>query len=1011
MWWKKFYFDKQDRELLTLVNRVINARGTPHMDHNVFDASLHPHGIKALSISLEMRVAQAVVKLLGSLEAGQAEDRLRALRALYDEVLNSAGTRLRRNTARVLIQVMKELVRAHGNELQQLKLAHEFRRATTGNPRVIRRLLNRYHLVEMPEDWSQLSFDHHVHDSNTKGRKNPTHLIMDAWIKGIRHLTVVYYNFVDMEAAREVVEAADIMGISVRVGIEFSAPFRGRYVHFIWVPRGFADTEGFLEFLADPKVRELMDKGREASFWQQRYVFEVLEKWNSHHRFSLEEELDIALPPVTEAEFRAFVRHGQASILHLAEYIFTMIFPVLKKHAISLREWKNVENDSLKHDEIEVKLQRLATLDLSVIHDTWLIPEKNLDLHSPHQPDDSPNTPELLRLPPMVLLNWLSSLTSGYRITLNLAQLTPEDVLELLWQCQGLVTHLEIFNMKEWHENKLTHLHEINRLQQAINHGSAPRLKRIIRDMIRWQEEKSLSDSPDTRDRCSQLRAILRNIPTLQGFYKGVPLRSRIGTDSTSRSHKTLGMGMVFPETLTPHGQKYCARQACLDVTIPIYVEIHKTVNYKPDPAPRLGKALTRLLRKLPGCGNLGYIREYGWASHSSTTLVQTNGNIAPLGGTLIAQNAVVEGPKKPAPLFTNRAPNQFYLNTRLRNCLKVLAGFVPAMCAFQYTQTWWVLAWFGPAIWFAITCFRNIGQSVMAGQGLYHSTLLRWRSHVSWSRLCDSLMYTGFSVVLLELGIRLFFLQNTLGYTVSNHPVLVYTSISIANGIYLSSHNIFRGLPKEAVIGNMFRSALAIPVSVLYSNILLDGMDAFGVADPLLLIQPGAAIISKTASDSVAALIEGFADRQNNLRMRAWDYSTKLRQLFDTYTRLELLFPEEDALAILAKPKQFMSSTETSKNRIETETIINALDLMYFWLYQPRAQEALRAIVKEMSEEERVILARSQLVLIREKEVSQLFVEGLVGRNFARPLAFYLDRHEEYLRAMMRLCSPNKRP
>lgn len=1006
MWWKKFYFDKQDRELLTLVNRVINTRGTHRMEYTLFDAGLHPHGIKALSVSLEMRVAQAVVQLLGSLEAGKAEDRLRALHTLYDEVLNSAGTSLRRNTARVLIQIMKELVRAHGNELQQLKLAHEFRRATTGNPRVVRRLLDRYHLVEMPEDWSQLSFDHHVHDANTKGRKNPTHLIMDAWIKGIKHLTVIYYNFVDTEAAREVVQAADIMGISVRVGIEYSAPFRGRYVHFIWVPRGFADTDGFLEFLAEPAVRELMDKGREASLWQQRYVFEVLAKWNTHHRFSLEEELDIALPPLLEEEFRAFVGHGQASILHLAEYILTMIFPVLKKHAFTLREWKSVEPDPAKQEEINQKLQSLAILDLSVIHDTWLIPEKNPELQFLQSPSQAPETPELLRLPPMMLLNWLSSLTAGYRITLNLAQLTPEDVLELLWQCQGLITHLEIFNMKEWHENKLTHLQEINYLQQAINRGSAPRLKRIIRDMIRWQEEKSL---PENQDRCAQLRAILRNIPTLQSFYKAVPLRSRIGTDSTSRSHKTLGMGMVFPETLTPRGQRYCAKQACMGVSIPIRVEIHRVISYKPNPEPRLGRPLTTLLRKLPGCKNIGYSKEQEWVSHSSSTVVDHDSNIAPLGGTLTSQRKVLEGMKKPSRRLVQKAPNQFYLNTRLRNGLKVLAGFIPAMCAFQYTQSWWFLAWFGPAIWFAITFLRNIVQSVMAGQGIYQSTLVSWRSHVSWSRLCDSLMYTGFSVVLLELGIRMLFLQNTLGYTVGNHPVLVYTAISIANGIYLSSHNIFRGLPREAVIGNMFRSALAIPVSVLYSSLLLDTLTACGIADPSALIQPGAAIISKTASDTVAAVIEGFADRQNNLRMRAWDYSTKLRQMFDTYTRLELLFPEEDALAILAKPKQFISSPEASNSRIETETIINALDLMYFWLYQPRAQDALRAIVKDMSEEERIILARSQLVLIREKEVSQLFVEGLVGRNFARPLAFYLDRHEEYLRAMMRLCSTKR--
>jgi hypothetical protein len=36
---------------------------------------------------------------------------------------------------------------------------------------------------------------------------------------------------------------------------------------------------------------------------------------------------------------------------------------------------------------------------------------------------------------------------------------------------------------------------------------------------------------------------------------------------------------------------------------------------------------------------------------------------------------------------------------------------------------------------------------------------------------------------------------------------------------------------------------------------------------------------------------------------------------------------------------------------------------------------------------------------------VIQLFVSGLVGRNFGRALAFYLDRHNDYLRAMAHLC------
>lgn len=1014
MWWKDLYFDKQDRELLTLVNKVVNQRGSTSAEHKIFDANLHPHGIKALAISREMRVAHAVVKLLDSLEEGQSEDRLRALRTLYDEVLNSAQTRLRRNTARVLIQVMKELVRAHGDEASQIRLAHDFRRAAQGTPRVVRALLDRYHLVEMPEDWSQLSFDHHVHDANTKGRKNPTHLIMDAWIKGIRHLTVIYYNFVEAEAAREIMYAAEIMGMSVRIGIEFSTPFRGRFVHFIWVPRGFSDADHFLEFLAEPPMQHIVRLGRETSEWQQRYVFLVLERWNSRHRLEAAAKLGVEIAPVDEVNFRNFVGAGQPSLLHLAEFLHLSFFPQARQRMQELyAQWKALpsgpEGDSARH-ELELSIGGLESMTPTAVHDAWLTPERNPDLPSPSVPTSAPDTPELLQLPPMSLLDWLTSLHSGYRITLNLANLTAEDVLELLWQCQGLITHLEIFNLKEWYEGKLTNLAEINALQRAMNGGSAPRLKRLIRDMLRRYDGSC--GEPEHINRCATLRAILRNIPTLQGFYKAVPLRSRMGTDSTSRAQKIVGMGLVFPETLSARGQAYFRRRQAVDVEIPFTIDVHRHVSYRQNPHVPPQHWFTRLVRLVPGCGNYGYRRTQEWASHSRNTRFCAQGNIAPLGGTITATQAPTPAqPPIRKKRGMKRAPSTFYMNTKLSNILKVVVGFIPAMCAFQYTQSWWLLAWLGPIIWFGITGFRNIIQAVMAGGGFHRSTLLRWNNHVSWTRLCDSLMYTGFSVPLLELGVRRLLLQDAMGFTVANHLILVYTFMSIANGLYLASHNLYRGLPREAVIGNLFRSALAIPVAVLFNELILDSLLLAGVADPLTFIQPGAAIISKTASDTVAAVIEGFADRGNNLRMRRWDYQTKMRHMLDTYARLELLFPEDDALALLAKPRILLEKLGQQHEDLKIAIIINALDFMHFWLYQPRAQDVFNAIVRDMSEEERMILARSQLVLVQEREVSQLFVNGLVGKDFGRALAFYLDKNEAYLRVMMKLCVPGYKP
>ena len=72
--------------------------------------------------------------------------------------------------------------------------------------------------------------------------------------------------------------------------------------------------------------------------------------------------------------------------------------------------------------------------------------------------------------------------------------------------------------------------------------------------------------------------------------------------------------------------------------------------------------------------------------------------------------------------------------------------------------------------------------------------------------------------------------------------------------------------------------------------------------------------------------------------------------------------------------------------------------------MYQPRARKAMKGMVQEMSREEWLIFYRSQLVLRRYQEISQFFVDGLVGKNFSKALSFYLDHFEHYLEDLERL-------
>ena len=56
------------------------------------------------------------------------------------------------------------------------------------------------------------------------------------------------------------------------------------------------------------------------------------------------------------------------------------------------------------------------------------------------------------------------------------------------------------------------------------------------------------------------------------------------------------------------------------------------------------------------------------------------------------------------------------------------------------------------------------------------------------------------------------------------------------------------------------------------------------------------------------------------------------------------------------------------------------------------------------MTEDERHILVSSQFTLLRHREISQLFIDGILGDNFPRPLSFYLSRFEDYLKDVKRL-------
>jgi hypothetical protein len=988
---KRLFFDRKDHELLKIVTDVLGYED-PRSLKKLLIPYLHPHGIKEMAATTGLRIAYAVVKLFRSLERESAEDRLRTLRALRDEVFVGSGTELRKNRARVLLQIMKDLVRAKDEEVQ-LQLARDFREAATGRPRAIARQLRKYHLVEMPEEWNQIAFDDHVHDANTKGRKSATHLIMDAWIKGIRRLRVIYYNYVTPEVVQELSEAAEIMDVNVRVGIEYCPRFRGRYVRFIWTPRGFNDARDFVEFLNEPEISELMAEGREVSRYQQAYTISVLEAFNNVHREAINREFGIELPILTTSDLMALVGMGQPSLHHLSKLIHDHLLRLFHQKLADLRECCLQGNEGEHRDALKL-VERMNELDIETISDRYLRPARNPNIHNPFVPSEDDGAPALLKLAPRDLLQRLESLHVGYRITLNLSGLKAEDVLELLYDCEGGISRLEVFNFKDAIFGNLADTSRIMDLQAAINSGNAVQLKRCVRGIVQSLEEVR-------NEQREKLSLILDHLNDLRDYYRNAPLKSRIGTDSTGGSSKVPGMGLVVVDTLPAKCRRAMNRGSYFQAGIPVRIQVFRRRTY-----------FHGTRHENNGNGAWSDFRGIFFPRHKEDWVVGDYKAVAPARSNLRALGGVSGQAGNnlrlncPEKARDGSIPHLRYVNTHIKNCLKILLGFGPAFATFALTKDWWVLAYMGAFIWFGITGLRNIIQSVLGAGGFRRTPLLRWTEYVSWNRLADSLMYTGFSVPLLDYLVKTLVLDRGLHITAETNPLALYSTMAVVNGFYLAGHNLFRGLPRIAALANLGRTVLSIPLALLFNFSIGAALGAAGVPAVAALLQKWAAIISKLASDIVAAFIEGYADRGVNFRERYLDYRAKIKQVYDTYAHLELQHPQEEILGVLESSERLVCAVSRREESLNMAVIVNALDLMYFWMYQPRARHVLKRMMRHMSPEERKVFLLSQVVLQREREISQLFLDGLVGKNFSRALAFYLARWRSYLDDLHRMAS-----
>jgi hypothetical protein len=223
--------------------------------HFFFDG--HVSGIKNLVYDKAIDMAL----LYGAICSANREDRLVALARLRDEAYNFQGLEMPYNTRRILIALMKETVKAKGELPRQHRYMAAFHQALSGRAYVVRTMLDQLGLAEVPEAAGSRAdgWDDHVYDNAGPGRKTPAQLVLDAYIKGLSRLTIVYEDVLETAALQEAVEAGRLMGIRITIGIECLVQTRQkrRFFHVLLL-EGCGTQKDLGALLEAPSVKSLL---------------------------------------------------------------------------------------------------------------------------------------------------------------------------------------------------------------------------------------------------------------------------------------------------------------------------------------------------------------------------------------------------------------------------------------------------------------------------------------------------------------------------------------------------------------------------------------------------------------------------------------------------------------------------------------------------------------------------------------------------------------------------------
>lgn len=747
-------FAQSSRKLRKKINLSIDL---PEVIEEFPDS--HPRGFIKEFKKRRTTIVETYLRITKILDSANFNQRIRALKLLAEHIIYSRSLKMPLNAARVQLAIMKEVVKNRDNKRVQLELMRDFTVTSFGHPRSIRKFLNKFNIIEVPETGEELKdlkmgWDFHVHDNTSYGLKSPTQLIIDAFIKGISELTVAYNNLDHEDAVKEVLEAGKILGIKVNIALEFSAITKGNRFHYMYILPNFSSKkEKFKKFLKHQTedFKDFLQELEENEKKRVKNIKSMIFNFNEYHLPLINKgyapDSIYYLHPISFNNSKKSGGYSIYSRRQLGEYLYPMLKKVYEKRALQitalmLKARKSPDGFTQKEfNSIKSRFNNIRTeyreLDPEKIRIEYFLEDESIIAESAVS-----NIEEIFE----------QASKSGGRIKLiKPLEHGLQAAVDLIIENHKMISITEVYNMYDTIVNEEKEFIIFTRFIKLLNEGN---------------EDKVFDFLKENKFNYNQ-KQVLKTLGTIN-HKKLLP---SVGSDAAGRSTLTPGMGFILKSRLAKHQRKY----------------FEKNHHKLPDEI----SALMFKMAKIP----------------KTSLKAKDKPQILCLGKKVTGELNMLGDENIEKPIAISNAWE--YLNPGIKNLIFIVAGFIPA---------YFILGWEFAFLWFVITGSRNIFVDVISGNGLNPN---EWHeSDINWTNLAQSLFFTGFSVPLLGFFKNNFDVIWAGSHEGPLFEIVKFFIINIVNGTYLATHNYIRGFDRQTIRGNFFRSMIAWPLSAGFAPI-----------------------------------------------------------------------------------------------------------------------------------------------------------------------------------------------